>query len=122
MASQTASAASALAAFKFTEMLQGPNCSVQLQNSLELLPDCDHSHFCFHDKGHLCAGQEENLSKGRLGSQMEHERPRSLTHGFFVCCCELVTTLPNCLLMASFTVMAFKPSASRQLAAMSFPY
>ncbi len=34
----------------------------------------------------MCAGQEENLSKGKLGSQMEHERPWSLIHGFVVDC------------------------------------
>lgn len=41
----------------------------------------------------MYAGQEENLSRGKLGSQMQHERPWSLTYGCVVCCV-LVHQLP----------------------------
>ena len=57
----------------------------------------------------MCAGQEENLSKGKLGSQMEHERPWSWTHGCIVSC--VLVNQGSRLFVASFHVMAVKPSA-----------
>lgn len=94
-------AASALASFESADIMQGPNCLAQPQNSLKLLPDCIHSHFVVMIRDTcMCAGQEENLSNGKLGSQMEHERLWSFVvngvlvdqasqlplYDFFLCC------------------------------------
>ena len=55
----------------------------------------------------MCAGQEENLSKGNSGSQMEHERPWSLRHGFVIDCL-IVNQASSLPLYGFFLCLAFQ--------------